>query len=114
MPASQIITISPDGVVSGLERKRGQGIDLKALGTASVVRVSHVVWREGARRGWAVVFLAGPRKDKVLGPADWSEDLPVDEDGAILFPDYDDAVAAEIAVLDRDRLAGRFFSGDAA
>ena len=114
-PFRQVVTIGPDGILSGLERKRGQGIDLKSFGKASVERASHIVWREGddADRGWIVEFLRGPRESTVLVPADLdgtglTADGSHPEDGAALFEDYDAAVRCEIAVLDRDRLSGRF------
>ena len=111
----QVVTISPDGSLSGLERKRGQGIDLKMFGQAEVVRASHIVWREGTEitRGWIVEFLKGPRAESLMVPADLEgtgllADRRDATDGAALFDDYDDAVKAEIAVLDRDRLRGQF------
>lgn len=105
---NQVITIHPDGLASGLQRKRGQGLDLRTLGAVMITRVSLVEWDEGWQQ-WIVRFIAGPR---------WGEKLTYKssaEAGVIpdrcfhhqaYFDDYDDAVRAEVAVLDRDRLGG--------
>lgn len=129
---SQIITIGPDGRVSGLQRKRNQGVSLKSLGHAEIERVSEIVWNELAQR-WTVRILnenvcqwvaeqAGRTHvfegaTLILGA--WAaagiSDMP---DGAVVlgpeggewlgFDEYEDGVAAEVAFLDALRLKGVF------
>lgn len=107
----QVITISPDGVISGLQRKPGQGIDLTQFGKADVVRASEIVWQEGGVRGWTVQYMSGPRSGEKMTMEEWflHEKAPmvVDPDQEIaIFADYDDAVKAEILMLDWWRVRG--------
>lgn len=39
-----LITVSPDGSVSGLQMKRGKGVDLRTLGIARIERVTLIEW----------------------------------------------------------------------
>ena len=126
----QVITAHPDGTLSGLERKKNQGIDIKYFGPATVERVSHIVWFERKYgRGWMIEFLQGPRKGKFLTWNDvpnaavlTAQSVTVDPpypyatgakpdspewDALMLFADYDEAVRVEIAILDADRVEGR-------
>lgn len=50
---NQVITISPEGEISGLQVKRGRGLLLTELGKAEVRRVSHIMWNEVAQ-AWQV------------------------------------------------------------
>lgn len=45
----QVITITPDGELSGLQVKKGRGLDLKALGHAEIERASEITWDEAAQ-----------------------------------------------------------------
>lgn len=115
----QIVTIQPDGTISGLQRKPGKGLDLRSLGgVAEIVRVSEIVWSTPKQR-WFIVFREGPLKDKIathgmLGSAtgDYTIDgVNMEMDIAnknLLFVDYDDAVKVEIAILDGFRKQGMF------
>lgn len=118
---SQVVTISPEGVISGLQVKPGKGLDLTKIGKASVERVSLVEWSE-EHQGWFVQIIRGPKAGTVLTRAVWAaaglrehlEDpgnsiaARVAEDGTLLFVDYDDGVRAEIMYLDKLRLQGVF------
>lgn len=118
-PVRQVITINPLGGISGLQRKKGQGIDLTAFGKADVKRVSEILWHEEATdcpRGWHIHFLLGVRAGTLLTvgaykahkhlglPPILNEDSH--DDAIASFDDYDDAVKVEVAVLDNDRLMG--------
>lgn len=118
----QVITIGPDGIMSGLQVKPGKGVDLTKLGKASVVRASEIVWHD-EKQLWYVnllgftSILSGPLDLPRWISADLSnDDLPKGTTAGILygthaimfFPDYDLAVQAEIAYLDAMRLKGIF------
>lgn len=127
----QVITIGADGSMSGLQRKPGQGLDLRQFGRAHIERASEIVWDEMAQRWQVSIFsgrvfnenglqltgtylthrmwLAGAR----LNPNTLAEiggemggDERNDPDAPVDFQDYDAAVRAEIAYLDALRLAG--------
>lgn len=118
-PIRQVITINPLGGISGLQRKKGQGIDLTAFGTADVQRVSEILWHEETSewpRGWHIHFLLGVRAGTIFTVGDYKAHkhlgLPsiinenAQDDATASFEDYDDAVKVEVAVLDNDRLMG--------
>lgn len=125
---SQVITIGPDGSMSGLQVKPGRGVDLRQFGRASIVRASEIVWDE-THQAWTVVIQDAPGMDVLkgvtvtLGMASlacvldkvaeiqnrglnrvmaWGQDNP------LRFSEYDEAVEFEIAYLDAWRLKGRF------
>lgn len=115
----QVLTIGADGSISGLQRKPGQGVDLRQFGSAQIKRASEIEWQEGRQR-WAVRFLSGPYTGKLLniGIAEeagvsWVTTLAADlvladhEGNTLMWVDYDHAVKAEIAVLDALRVAGQ-------
>jgi hypothetical protein len=113
----QVVTVHPDGSVSGLQRKRGDGLDLRQLGRADIKRASHIVWCAEAQR-WFIDVLDGPfagcmitarMYENTLGERQASiarSTAHVGKWGELLFPDYEDAVAVEIEVLDGMRLRG--------
>ena len=108
----QVITIGPSGQVSGLQRKPSQGIDLRSLGKAEIVRVSEVLFSPQEQK-WYVKVLEGALAGRVVDEALLQEaclaapeTAAVAENGYILFEDYDDAVKMEIQVLDTFRLRG--------
>lgn len=127
MVSQQVITFQPDGTVSGLQMKKGRGLDLRSLGKASIVRASEIVWNED-RQGWHVQIMDAPGMEAIKGVqvtakmidtaglgdkanaminADKAQ-RPADADTAVLFFDYEDAVEMEIAFLDAWRLRGRY------
>ncbi len=117
---TQVITITPNGAISGLQHKPGKGVNLQSFGQAKTTRASLVEWDEDAQK-WYVEIIEGPMKGEridatMLGQlgmdpgADtrfrgWHVKLP---GGVILFDNYDDGVEAEIAVLDEARRRGVF------
>ena len=124
----QVITFGKDGTVSGLQRKAGQGLDLRSFGKASIVRASEIVWEEEVQ-GWAIQIMDAPGlahmkgvrvtadqmravglRAKLTKMIDADKVMPIssDKDDACLFFEYDDAVAAEIMFLDAHRLAGAY------
>ena len=115
----QVITITPDGAMSGLQRKPGQGIDLRQFGNADIKRASLIEWDTDEQR-WFVDVLQEAGFG-LLTPKKWQDAGLrfeavacefVTGDGFItepmLFREYDEAVLAEIMYLDALRLAGKF------
>ncbi len=126
----QVITVAPDGTMSGLQRKRGRGVDLRKFGHATIERASEIAWNED-QQAWtvhvlnraAVRWMTHTMGREHLGatltgdnwyyamyelsprPPKGSVKLP---EGWLAFEDYDDAVAAEVAFLDALRLRGIF------
>ena len=112
----QVITVSPDGTLSGLQVKPGKGVDLTSLGHAEVRRVSEIIW-DDTDQMWFVQIIAGPLAGKKITLEAWeaaglqfltSPLCLVNPEGVFLFKDYDTAVAAEVKYLDTMRLAGTF------
>ena len=120
----QVISIHPNGTVEGLLHKKGQGVNLLALGKATVVRASEVLWCDSQQR-WKVEFREGAGKYNGLimdgyiivdagitgleQLPDWAQ-LPnciMGEDSILYFTSYEIAVQAEIDVLNSLRLAGK-------
>lgn len=117
---SQIITIAPDGTISGLQRKPNQGIDLTKFGKASVERASEIVWDEETQR-WFIDVKTGPLAGRTVTTLMWFEAVPgcplphsvdcsktVSLSDPLFFESYDEAVAVEIKVLDGFRTQGVF------
>lgn len=122
----QVITVQPDGTMSGLQVKAGKGLDLRQFGKAAIVRASEIAWDE-EDQAWAVEIQDAPGLEAMKGlrvtplmahdagvrdtllSMVYSETAnmaaPTD---AVTFPDYDDAVKFEIAFLNAHRLKGRF------
>lgn len=119
----QVITISPEGVISGLQMKKGKGIDLRQFGDApKIERATEVLPTDDGKR-WFVKILTGPMAgweitaDDMCSVADQLDKICInggytfaDEypDARVEFDDYDDAVRAEVAVLNEARLHGVF------
>jgi len=115
---TQVISVAPDGTVSGLQRKPGQGLDLRQFGKADIQRASLIEWAEDVQ-AWFIDVLQDAGRGPVsyrrwieavgtvepegfVGAANYVDDRPM------LFAEYDDAVKAEIAYLDALRLQGQF------
>lgn len=117
----QVITIHPDGSMSGLQHKRGKGVDLCQFGRASIERASHILWDE-MEQFWFVEVLTGPHAGQHLTQGLWSGVtdqaecrlslcagvVDVAPEKVLGFADYDDAVAAEVVFLNSLRLKGVF------
>lgn len=131
---NQVITIGTDGSLSGLQRKRGKGLDLLQFGHAEIERASEITWNEPAQC-WHVLVLRDQVCEWMIGPVayvsmgatltqlnwqdsvgtpmpDGSYAIPTLSGGEVSgwlgFDDYDDAVAAEVKFLDSMRVRGRF------
>jgi hypothetical protein len=131
----QVITIGADGSVSGLQVKPGKGFDLRCLGKAEIKRASEVIWDANSQM-WKVELRegAGVYCGRMLDMFLAEESLGVDwwdllgdtwvvtttpiklrnepeydskNELVLQFQDYDDAVKAEIAVLNGLRLQGK-------
>lgn len=117
---NQVVTIHSNGSLSGLERKKG--FDLKSLGKAKKERVSEIVWDEDTQK-WYVEFkklhLSSTLTESLYSAARhyfFTNNLAehfIDPDldysavggsNLIYFENYDEAVKAEIMVLDYLRL----------
>lgn len=82
----QVITIAPDGAMSGLQRKPGQGIDLTKFGKASITRASLIEWDEQFQR--------------------WFIDVQQDAGkGDVSMPLFRDAVGPDLSEFGRMQLA---------
>ena len=122
---TQVITIDPSGGMSGLQRKQGQGLDLRQFGYARIKRTSLIQWHEERQRWFIEILSYDVRRG--LGYHDggvliltielWREYTsramsPTNSnhmqglDTYVFFEDYDDAVRAEIEFLDALRLRG--------
>lgn len=112
----QVISISPDGGLSGLLHKPGKGVDLRQFGKCDIARVSLVEWDEDNQL-WYIKFLKGPYAgqdctDKLLSECGLNTKtlrgfVRVPSAGKSLFHDYDDAVAVEIAIFNELRRSGK-------
>lgn len=110
----QLISISPDGEVSGLQFKRGRGLDLRSLGKAKIERSSLIEWHEELQK-WYLRILSdnavvtnGYLKDQGVSGIwqDLSPDLIWPESDTchwLLWDDYEDAVSAEVQLIQEIR-----------
>ncbi len=127
----QVVTITPDGGISGLQRKKDKGLDLRKLGHVEIERASEITWSENNQL-WLVRVLneraarwmtKPPGHSFILKISHWCSvvsavypkgwDLVAVKpyshgDSWLGFDDYDDAVAAEVAFLDALRVRGIF------
>jgi hypothetical protein len=122
---TQVITIRPDGGIFGLQHKRGQGLDLRKLGHAEVRRETLIEW-ETDRQAWFIKWTEPARDED--GQAVWDSDtfhaakvnhrdftgfvhpFPSPDsypEWCVFFNDYEDAVAAEVAVIQALQVRGR-------
>ncbi len=129
---NQVITIDPNGSISGLQRKRGKGLDLRQFGRARIERASEITWDE-ERQNWNIHVLSrnvcrwmtemdadGPRfytrGGVTLDFNHWSmaiencelPDTALYDQDFLAFDHYDDAVAVEVKFLDALRARGVF------
>jgi hypothetical protein len=118
----QVITIGPGGEISGLQRKPGQGLDLRTFGDSIIRRASdirfddsHQLWFVQVLQPVAVEWLERRTGDSRVTMGMFME-LSLREPkglsriappaGTLYFSNYDDAVAAEVTFLDALRLIG--------
>jgi hypothetical protein len=129
----QIVTIHPDGTISGLQVKPGQGMDLTEMGEAEVRRASEIEWNT-EHQAWQVRPLGPPDGSRMVTrpvtlrmystatnqrPFEAMEALKSaapsgvgvapGDDGVLLFKNYTEAVKIEIQYLDGLRVMGVFW-----
>jgi hypothetical protein len=131
---TQVITITVEGTMSGLQVKPGQGIDLTSFGRAKVTRASEIVWSETHQK-WFVDVLQEAGRGPITKDAfeaayltpeggttiDEELDFLADDgwqiapvegsglpEGALLFTNYDQAVGVEVEYLNALRLKGQY------
>lgn len=119
MNTQQIITIRPDGSIAGLQHKKGKGLDLRQLGKAAIRRITKIIFCENSQKWfieWEPRYIA--EKREVLFSVwqsslfnqyevQWSDFKGEENDNkTIMFDDYDDAVKAEVALVQSMQLAG--------
>lgn len=114
MATRQVITILTNGGVSGLQVKPGRGLDISKMGRAKITRASEILWNE-EQQCWYVDVLQNTGKGPLTIDKWHAEGLDGPpkgyvgaSNGVMLFGDYENAVAAEIAYLDAMRKDGRF------
>ena len=108
----QVISISPSGEMSGLVRKKGQGMDLGQFGSQAIQRATLIEWDETVQK-WYVHVLHDVKGREGLTPVVKQSELhsvlsiqhTSDEDPVAYFDSYDLAVKAEIILLDHYRKA---------
>ena len=114
----QIITIKPDGSIFGLDHKR-KGLDLREFGKASTRRETLIEWSEenqkwfiewatGDRRSWTHQMIREQTGDEI--PFEVAPDDEENLTGVLLWNDYEDAVKAEVAVIQKLQTEGRLVS----
>lgn len=120
----QLITIMPDGKMVGLQFKKGRGLDLKGFGPAQIERSSLIEWDEDAQAWfvrllkvgedglvltWDYIATVFTRAEFFAKRQGWLLDGTFgdmnDEKDRLLFTEYDDAVRAEIDVIQTLRMA---------
>jgi len=98
-----ILTISPNGSISGLQHKRGKGPDLRTLGIARIIRATLIEF-DPALQEWIIRWTPEAAQANGFGQGPWT-----DPSGEIMsFVDYDEAVTAEVARIESLQTAGRF------
>lgn len=120
-PDRQVITITALGGMEGLQRKPGQGIDLRKFGVVAIERASEVLWDEENQK-WFVKFFHLPKNLSSTGiltlglwrqavgseyPVTASMIQPSETGFVLLYDDYEIAVKAEISTLDGLRIQGQ-------
>ena len=114
----QVITIDKYGRVSGLHHKDPKAFQLSSLGAVKHTRTSEVIWDEEVQK-WFVEFRHIPEKLNFKYLEHWLYLQALHEQNFIAkvnfkdyyqqkkyFTDYDNAVKAEILVLDYLRVNG--------
>jgi hypothetical protein len=113
----QIITIDTLGNIETLKRKKGKGIDIAPLVKKQTIqRISLVEWDEENQK-WFLTLQLGTLAGcvmsheivrRVTGAVIAAEIAPDAENArtALLWDDYDDAVKAEVEIIEQARLAG--------
>lgn len=111
----QLIIVDPTGALRGLDHKR-RGVDLRQFGRAEIERATLIEW-DSQRQGWYIKWCS-EGKSETWNSAEFSV---LDRDkfegvmrginyyhkDLVLFRDYEDAVTAEVAVIQQLQKTGR-------
>lgn len=112
--SEQLITINPDGSLSGLDFKAKGAVSFRDLGPATTKRITDIEWEE-ERQCWNIRFLLGTLAGSLL-TVDLAQEThmppsaygaPHPETGVLGWDDYDTAVSAEVAMIQAARLTGK-------
>jgi hypothetical protein len=106
--SAQVITVRPDGSLFGLDHKR-KGLQFRQLGRAETRRETLIEW-DAELQAWYIEWFTGPRKGQrwttSMVPPDLRDNTTQERvySGTMLnaiawFADYEDAVVAEVAVV---------------
>ena len=112
---SQLITIDEKGGMTTLLSKKGQGLDLRQFGQVEIRRSSLIHFCQETQE-WFIEFLQGEfvnscatkrllRHWNISTPKGMSND-PEETEGVLYFPEYEDAVKAEILIIQTIRKHG--------
>ncbi len=112
-----VVSLSSLGGLGALKTKKGQGVNLLALGQAKITRVTLIEWAEEHQQ-WFIKWVKGEHKGKLwdcstFSKAEVSTDpWPVSLSsmsmgGVVYFQEYEDAVSAEIAVVQALQTSGK-------
>ena len=119
----QIITIQPDGTIVGLEHKK-KGLNLRQFGKADIKRLTliewcdhfqmwHIQWTEDHKAAATHPSLCWCKSQFAGAGVSWEDHagLAVEDDGTpdctIYFEHYEDAVGAEVAVIQAMQESGQ-------
>lgn len=114
MAGKQVITVGLDGSLLGLDHKR-KGLDLRAFGRAKTRRATLIEWHDDFQM-WFISWTDEMNMpDKVWDSAlfiacdvQWGSYnglSMIDPEDVIFFNDYEDAVSAEVAVIQAMQLS---------
>lgn len=117
----QVISITPEGSLHGLQVKQGKGVDLRQFGHADIRRATNIEWVEEDQR-WQIAFLdkdgcvscyltrevwetahGYPNAAYIAGP---EGDVTMGFGLVYLFADYEDAVEAEVRCINAAKISG--------
>lgn len=113
-PPNQVINIGVDGSVSSLQRKQGQGTDLRKLGEADIERASEIIWSKNNQKWYIQLLEPYNRKVTIYDIEDgypflceYVDRRVLTVDDTAYFNEYDHAVHAEILVLNKKALRNK-------
>lgn len=108
--------INADGSIGSLEYRNEAAANIAALGQRSVRRVSTIEWSQ-KRQAFFVFFLVGPYAGRPLHRDDLTpheQEKDSSRNHPLLFNRYEDAVAAEVRVVEEAIRKGETWPMEAA
>ena len=110
----QLIIVDPTGALRGLDHKR-RGVDLRQFGRAEIERATLIEWHS-EKQGWYIKWCSvgksntwGTKEFSVLDQVKFDEVIrgtTYFHQNMVLFKDYEDAVTAEVAVIQQLQKTG--------